>query len=192
MASVVGVPLISYDCGVSALPEPAWPLSDGVVALRRFRLDDVGEVTRACQDTEIPRWTASIPQPYEDHHAWEWIAKHDSFWAEETQAPFAFCWASTGDLLGSMTLDGIDMDRRTAGAGYWAAPWARNRGTTTRALEVVCRWGFDVLGLRVIHLMTLLGTGRRNEWPKRPGSNWPDRSMTSSHREHSTEMPCIK
>jgi len=140
-----------------ALPEPVWPLSDGVVGLRRFTLDDVSEVTRACQDPEIHRWTASIPHPYEEHHAREWIAKHDEFWAEGTRAPFAICSAPRGDLLGSMSLDDIDLKDRIAGVGYWAAPWARNRGVTTRALELLCRWGFDVLGLRVLHLMTLPG-----------------------------------
>jgi hypothetical protein len=43
-------------------------------------LDDVLDVTRACQDPEIPRWTAGIPHPYEEHHALEWISRHDAMW----------------------------------------------------------------------------------------------------------------
>jgi RimJ/RimL family protein N-acetyltransferase len=140
-----------------ALPAPAWPLTDGVVVLRRFSLDDVPAVTRACQDPEIPRWTAGIPDPYEKRHAREWIAQHDRFWNEDGRAAFAFCAAETGELFGSMTLAEIDLADRSATAGYWAAAWARNRGATTRALKLVCAWGFASLGIDTVHLMTLPG-----------------------------------
>lgn len=142
---------------VTALPAPTEPLSDEVVTLRRFTLDDVAAVTRACQDPEIPRWTAGIPEPYQAHHALEWITLHDRFWDQEGRAAFAFCDAGSGELLGSMTLAEVDFTAHTAVAGYWAAPWARNRGATTRALVLACRWGFDVLGIRKINLMTLTG-----------------------------------
>jgi RimJ/RimL family protein N-acetyltransferase len=142
---------------VPALPALTEPLTDGVVSLRRFTLDDVAAVTRACQDPEIPRWTAGIPEPYEEHHARGWIMRHDAFWSKEGRAAFAFCDARNGELLGSMALGEVDFTARSAVAGYWAAPWARHRGATTRALALACRWGFDVLGLRVVNLMTLLG-----------------------------------
>ena len=39
-------------------------IEDEGLALRPFRLDDVPAVTAAAQDTEMVRWTASIPSPY--------------------------------------------------------------------------------------------------------------------------------
>ncbi len=56
-----------------------------------------------------------------------------------------------------MTLAEIDDTDGSAVAGYWAAPWARKRDATTRALVMACRWGSDVLGLTVLTLMTLPG-----------------------------------
>jgi len=140
-----------------SLPEPNWPLSDGVVTLRRFTLDDTSVVTRACQDPEIPRWTASIPVPYEERHAREWISRHDGWWASGERAPFATCSATAGDFLGSMGLTGIDWDRLIGAAGYWAASWARNTGATTRALRLLCGWALDVVNLDAIELMTVIG-----------------------------------
>ncbi len=142
---------------VTALPAPTRPLSDGVVTLRRFTLEDVPAVTEACQDPEIPRWTAGIPSPYEEHHAREWIEMHDRFWNEEGHASFAFCDASSGTLFGSMALVEVDAVTRSATAGYWAAPWARNRGATTRALALMCAWAFESLGIDTVELMTLPG-----------------------------------
>jgi RimJ/RimL family protein N-acetyltransferase len=56
-----------------------------------------------------------------------------------------------------MTLAEIDFADGSATAGYWAAPWARNRGATTRALNLVCAWGFGSLGIDTVNLMTLPG-----------------------------------
>ena len=142
---------------VPALPNPAWPIADGVVSLRPFTMDDVAEVTRACRDPEISRWILSIPSPYEEHHSQWWIAQHDSQWAEGTPATFAFCPVSNVGLFGSMALEEIDRDRQTAVASYWAAPWARNRGNTTRALRLVCLWAFEALHIEIVTLTTLEG-----------------------------------
>jgi RimJ/RimL family protein N-acetyltransferase len=142
---------------VTALPVPEQPLTDGVITLRRFTVDDVTAVTRACQDPDISRWTAGVPRPYTELHAREWIDLHDRFWDEGGRAPFAFCDAVDAEFLGSMTLAEIDLEDRSALVGYWAAPWARNRGATTRALALVCRWGFETLGLDIVSLITLPG-----------------------------------
>jgi RimJ/RimL family protein N-acetyltransferase len=154
---------------MTVLPELTEPLTDGVVTLRRFTVDDVAAVTRACQDPEISRWTAGIPAPYEEVHARGWIALHDRFWDQEGRATFAFCDAKSGELLGSMTLGEIDLTSGSAVAGYWAAAWARNRGATTRALTVACRWGFDVLGLQEVKLMTLPGNGASERVAEKAG-----------------------
>jgi RimJ/RimL family protein N-acetyltransferase len=90
---------------VTALPALGAAQTDGVVTLRRSTLHDVAAVTRACQDPEIPRWTAGIPEPYEERHARGWIILHDPFWSSEGRAAFAFCDARSGELLGSMALD---------------------------------------------------------------------------------------
>jgi hypothetical protein len=43
---------------------PAPPLSDGMVTLRPWTPGDVPEVTLACRDPEIVRWTTQIPKDY--------------------------------------------------------------------------------------------------------------------------------
>jgi RimJ/RimL family protein N-acetyltransferase len=56
-----------------------------------------------------------------------------------------------------MTLGEVDVEKRSAPVGYWAAPWARNRGATTRAFTLVSAWGFESVGITTIQLMTLPG-----------------------------------
>lgn len=142
---------------VAPLPDLPAPLSDGVVSLRRFSLHDVGDVTRACQDPDIHRWTASIPSPYEAAHARGWIEQHRELWERGATAPLAIVDTATGGFLGAISLQLDHGGPTEAAVGYWVAAWARRRGVATRALRLATTWGFEVLGLDELHLATKVG-----------------------------------
>jgi len=135
------------------MPDP--PLTDGFVRLRPFEMGDVEDVTRACQDRQISRWTDAVPWPYDEDHARRWISAHPGQWDRGELAPFAIVGAGHGDFLGAMSLS-FPADRPPV-AGYWVADWGRNRGVATAALTVITTWGFDTLGLPSIRLATMHG-----------------------------------
>ena len=122
---------------------------DGVV-LRTWRLDDAPAVAEACRDTEIARWLAFVPQPYNLDDARRYI--QDCIETSGDRRPFAITDAETGALIGS-----IDMRITRLGAGhigYWMAPQARRRGRTTAALRALSRWAIEELGLGRLELAT--------------------------------------
>jgi RimJ/RimL family protein N-acetyltransferase len=116
----------------------------------------VAAVTRACQDPEISRWTATIPWPYTQSDATYWIATHDQLWAEGRAAPFAIISAND-ELIGSVGLESFDWTAKRVVAGYWVAAWARGQGVATAALKLVTRWAFDALGMIQVELTTKIG-----------------------------------
>ncbi len=131
-------------------------LSDGVVTLRSFVPSDVDDLTAACQDREISRGTISIPWPYEERHAVEWLATHASSWADQRVEHFATVDAVDGRLLGSISVvEQVAEDRCVV--GYWVAAPERRRGVATRALRLVCSWAFESTPSSSVMLRTLLG-----------------------------------
>jgi RimJ/RimL family protein N-acetyltransferase len=80
-------------------------LTDGTLLLRPWGLEDVPRVTEACQDPEIPRWTAVIPEPYTEADARTWIEQTIREWDEHTEAAFAVTDAQTGEVLGAIGLN---------------------------------------------------------------------------------------
>jgi len=136
---------------------PLEPLSDGVITARPFSMDDVAEVTEACQDREISFWTCAVPWPYREEHARNWIATHPAEWAAGLAAPFAVVDATTGRLLGSTGVHDVNRRRGDAEIGYWVAAWARGRGVATRAVGLVTRWALSDFGLVYLDLLTKLG-----------------------------------
>jgi RimJ/RimL family protein N-acetyltransferase len=117
------------------------------VVLRPLSDDDVSAIARACDDPDTARFIPDMPAPYTEADARSFLAGARANWASGS----VYIWAitdGTPDLLGTVALH---VRERTA-VGYWVAPWARNRGLATRAVETLSAWalgdgGFDRLEL---------------------------------------------
>jgi RimJ/RimL family protein N-acetyltransferase len=131
---------------------PGQPLTDGPTALRPWRDTDLAPLVLACQDPEIGKWTA-VPRPYRETDARAYLLyRYDALHAG-TAAPFAIVAAPDGGLLGSVALNQVEEQHARAAVGYWLAAGARGGGHATRAVRLICDWGFRTLGLERIELL---------------------------------------
>jgi len=131
---------------------PADPLVEGATALRPWRDADLPELVQACRDPDIVRWT-SVPAAYSEADARNYLRqRYDAAFAGLT-APFAIVDASDGRLLGSISLLRFAWTHARGEVGYWLASWARGQGHATRAVRLICAWGFRSLRLERIDLM---------------------------------------
>jgi len=148
---------------------PAEPLLDGSTALRPWRESDLPALVAACQDPSIPAWT-SVPSGYHEGHARMFLgARHDSMHAGES-APFAIVDASDHELLlGSVALMRFDWPHARGEVGYWLTREARGQGHATRAVRLICGWGFDALGLERIELQAATGNAFSQRVAERSG-----------------------
>src|SRR5918996_4506526 len=109
--------------------------------LRPWTEADVPALVAACSDPEIPRWIPVIPQPYTEADARRFVRGE---WRANTGHQFAV--TENGTVVGSIGMT-VNEELRNGHIGYWCTKEARGRGVTTRALLVLCRWGFDELRL---------------------------------------------
>lgn len=130
--------------------------------LRPFRPGDAAEVRRLAGEREIAANTLTIPHPYPEGAAEEWIASHPPAHAAGKLAVFAITQRQDGLLVGAIGLDIAPADRR-AELGYWVGiPWW-NRGYATEAGHAVLEFGFGPLGLHRImarHFLRNPSSGR--------------------------------
>jgi RimJ/RimL family protein N-acetyltransferase len=123
-------------------------LRDDAIVLRPFTLDDVPAIVAACQDPEILHWIPVIPRPYNEEHARSFVT---GVWSADPGHQFAI--TEQGDVVGSIGMR-VNEVNGNGHIGYWCAREARGRGVTTRALRLVCRFGFDDLQLGRLELIT--------------------------------------
>jgi RimJ/RimL family protein N-acetyltransferase len=112
-------------------------LTDGVVTLRPWRLDDVPALVEACNDETLHRWLPMIPFPYTEADGNEFISHQPERNAEGAGNVGIFD-PQTGELLGACGFRGDEAKR--AELGYCVASAQRGRGVAPRALTLLARW----------------------------------------------------
>jgi RimJ/RimL family protein N-acetyltransferase len=147
---------------------PDRPLTAGETSLRPWRDSDVPALVEACQDPEIVRWTR-VPAAYGEADARFYLRqRYDATFAGVT-APFAIVHAATQDLMGSISLMRFDWHHARGEVGYWLAAAARGQGHATRAVRLICAWGFAALRLERIDLLAATGNPASQHVAERAG-----------------------
>ncbi len=148
---------------------PGEPLADGPTALRPWRDSDLRALVAACQDRDIWRWTR-VPRPYGEADARAYLLQRYDAINAGVSAPFAIVSSDDLDrLLGSISLMRFAWEHGRAEVGYWLAAYARSAGHATRAVRLICEWGFGQLGLERIDLLASTGNPASQQVAERAG-----------------------
>ena len=150
-------------------------LSDGRVVVRPFEAADVPAVRAACLDPAVAHWIYGLPLEYGDADAEAFIADSWRCLAAGTRARLAVTQAAVEDgeiaagrLLGSVSLD-LYPERQAGEIGYWIAPEARRQGAAEAAVRLVVHWGFEVVGLERLEIMTYPGNAASQALAEKAG-----------------------
>jgi RimJ/RimL family protein N-acetyltransferase len=100
--------------------------------LRAFRLEDAPRVQELAGEREIAETTATIPHPYEDGVAEEWIATHAEAFKKGNGVTFAHELRPSGPIVGAIAL-WIRKIHGWAELGYWIGRPYWNQGYCTEA-----------------------------------------------------------
>jgi ribosomal-protein-alanine N-acetyltransferase len=144
-----------------AFPEAVPILIDAAagVTLRAVARRDLPAIVEQCRDPEMVRWT-TVPTPpggYQLRDAEEFLALTAAGWTTgqrlgwtieaERDSERGFCGSIDLRLEG----DGV------AEVGFGLHPAARGRSIMTAALHLICDYGFEVVGLRIIRWRAVVG-----------------------------------
>ena len=130
--------------GLARLEQPVLA-GDGFV-LRPWRAADAPVVAAAYQDPGIQLWHA---RSLDLDEAAAWIAQWPGRWQAESGAGWA---VADDEVLGQISLRTIALADGLAEISYWVLPAARGRQLAAKALTVLSRWAFDVVGLHRIEV----------------------------------------
>lgn len=129
------------------LPQPS--LLTERLALRPCSERDVPALVTLAGDLRIAATTGTLPHPYTEAIAREWLATHAAGWSTGSQAHFAIVDRTHDDLRGVISLrrDG----EGTANVGYWIGVPSWGQGLATEACAALIAFGFDHWALSAIN-----------------------------------------
>ncbi|GAA2745332.1 GNAT family N-acetyltransferase [Kitasatospora cinereorecta] len=117
---------------------------------------DIDEITAACQDPEIQRWTV-VPSPYSRSDAEFFVDRlAPEGWRSGTNATFVVRTAE-GALVGTQGVALKSGRPGTGEIGFWNAAGQRGHGYATEASRAVIAWAFAELGLRRLEWVAYVG-----------------------------------
>ena len=132
------------------------------LVLRPFELSDAADVQRLAGDRAIAETTLTVPHPYEDGMAEEWISSQPEKFERGELVNFAIALRETGALVGSVGLTLVSAHSRGE-LGYWIGKEYWGNGYCTEAARAVVAYGFRALELNRItssHLTKNPASGR--------------------------------
>jgi ribosomal-protein-alanine N-acetyltransferase len=119
--------------------------------LRPLKLEDAPMVSKLAGRREIAHTTISIPHPYSEAQALDWISRHIGPRAANKEIVFAIMLRANVQLVGTIGLRDIDKEHSQAELGFWVAVEAWGKGYATEASSAVLRFGFEELQLNRIY-----------------------------------------
>jgi RimJ/RimL family protein N-acetyltransferase len=119
------------------------------LVLRPFLLSDAATVQRLAGDRAVADTTLSIPHPYVDGMAEQWIATHEGAWTRHEMATLAITEPEAG-LVGAISLR-IELSHRRAEMGYWIGAPYWGLGYATEAARAMLAFGFEKLSLQRVY-----------------------------------------
>ena len=129
------------------------------LVLRAFTLEDAQNIQRLAGERHIAATTSSLPHPYEEGMAEEWINTHQP----RLEKGKAIVWAitrkennseSNTTLIGAIDIN-IDTTENIGELGYWIGKPYWNCGYCSEAAKTVLNYGLDVIKLKSIHAFYL-------------------------------------
>lgn len=123
-------------------------LVSGDVRLRRFRIDYCNRLVLLANNANISRnLRDGFPHPYTKIHAEEFIRN-----AMQQDPPTLFAIEYKGEYVGNIGIVKCkDVYRKSAEVGYFLGEDYWGKGIMTRALGLICEYGFQHLDIVRIH-----------------------------------------
>ena len=132
-----------------AAPNP--PLADDTIRLEPLAQAHAADFTELVKDPDVKRFTL-VPSGADGAFVRDWLGRYEAGWLDGSRAGFCIRGADDGSFYGFAAIVQLDLAANQGEIGYMVAPAARGRGVSTRAVELLTRWGFADLGLERLEL----------------------------------------
>lgn len=121
--------------------------------MRPWGESDTPDKLMAFADPLVDRFVWRRVEPYSEADAWAFLEETRVARRGGRDLHLALALPEDdAEVLGGISLNGVDRDQGRAGIGYWVASRWRRRGVATHAVSLLARWAFEELQLERLQI----------------------------------------
>ncbi len=113
--------------------------------LRAYRAEDAARIQKLAGERDVAEMTRTIPHPYPDGAAEQWIMQQHKAWQEGSAAIFAVTLRNKDETIGTVGL--FNRQDNEAEIGYWIGIPYQGEGYCTEAVDALIGFGISELGI---------------------------------------------
>jgi len=121
------------------------------LVLRPLKPDDAAAFARLAGSREIAHTTITIPHPFSENQARQWIVARTGQSEAGKGIVFAIATMADAQLIGTVGLREIDAEHSQAEIGFWIGAPSWGKGYATEAARRVIRYAFEECNLNRVY-----------------------------------------
>jgi RimJ/RimL family protein N-acetyltransferase len=124
-------------------------LSDSLILLRPPQLDDAFAIHQAVLESlaELHPWMDWATERYDAASTRRWLEHVLVAWEHSSSFHFVITSVSTGEFIGSCSVDGINEKERSCNLGYWVRTSRTGQGIASRVIRLAAKFAFESVKL---------------------------------------------
>ena len=149
-------------------------ITDDVVTLRPFRLEDVIQLYQAIYEslTELKPWMSWAHDEYSPQDADDFIRITRVRWEEQSLYAFAIIDSKSGEILGGCSLSHKHPIYHYCNLGYWVRTSHHGKGIAGRAAKLAARYGFEYGGIIRAEIVIAVGNEKSIRAAEKMGAHY--------------------
>lgn len=136
-------------------------LANDRILLRAFRPDDAAAVCKAVRESmpELGTWLSWCHADYTIEESRAFLAARCEAHARDHEHAFAVCDRRSGEILGGIGINQVDLAAKRANLGYWLRTSATGQGHATQATRLIAAWALGELDLQLERIEIVAAVG---------------------------------
>jgi RimJ/RimL family protein N-acetyltransferase len=148
-------------------------LSDGTIAIRKYRRSDIPLLYAAARESaggEFTRWMPWCHEEYSPEESAAFILTRGEAWEREEEYDFAIVDLKSRTYLGGIGLNQFNDSHHFANLGYWIRTSAMGRGIAPAAARLTARFAFEDLDLARVEIVVAVENVRSQRVAEKIGA----------------------
>ncbi len=144
------------------------------ISIRTFSTDDIAQFYEAAIESveHMHQFLPWCHPGYAMNECELWVNTRSRAWDCGEEYSFLIVANSDSAIMGGIAINEVNLTHKIGNIGYWVRKSGLNKGMATEAVSLIARFGFKLLGLNRLEIVTLPNNVASNKVARKAGAKY--------------------